>query len=65
MDLIKSRENLKNLLQKCHCILAAREEHVLDELKTLEVNNNRIIQVPYMKLSRPGEHRDVPQCSQG
>ena len=52
VDLIKSRENLKSLLQECHCILAAREEHVLDELKTLDVNNNRIIQVPYMKLSR-------------
>lgn len=52
VDLIKSRTNLKDLLLNSNCILAAREKHVLDELKTLEGNNNRIIQVPYMKLSR-------------
>ena len=52
VDVIKSRANLKTLLHESHCILAAREKHVLDELKTIEENDNPIIQVPYMKLSR-------------
>lgn len=46
VDVIKSRAILKTLLQESHCILAAMEKHVLDELKTLEGNDDRIIQVP-------------------
>ncbi|RLB79034.1 MAG: hypothetical protein DRH24_13545 [Deltaproteobacteria bacterium] len=52
VDLIKSRRNLKDLLLNSNCILAAREKQVMDELKIFDGNNNRIIQVPYMKLSR-------------
>ncbi len=52
VDLIQSRENLGDLLRESHCVLAARNKNVLDELKTLNGDNDRIIQVPYMKLSR-------------
>jgi diadenylate cyclase len=52
VDLIKSRKSLESLLRESHCILAAREKHVMEELKTLGANDDRIIQVPYMKLSR-------------
>ena len=52
VDLIQSRENLEDLLRESHCILAARNKNILEELKTLNGDNDRIIQVPYMKLSR-------------
>jgi DNA integrity scanning protein DisA with diadenylate cyclase activity len=52
VDLIKSRKNLKTLLKESHCILATRDKHVLDELKTIEGHDDRIIQVPYIKLNR-------------
>ena len=52
VDLIESRKRLESLLRESHCILAAREKHVMEELKTLGANDDRIIEVPYMKLSR-------------
>jgi DNA integrity scanning protein DisA with diadenylate cyclase activity len=52
VDLIKSKENLESLLRESHCIPAARDMTILEELKTLNGDNDRIIQVPYMKLSR-------------
>lgn len=52
VDLIQSRENLELFLHKCHCILAVRDKNIFDELKMLNVDSDRVIQVPYMKLSR-------------
>ncbi|WDN88590.1 hypothetical protein BuS5_01558 [Desulfosarcina sp. BuS5] len=52
VDEIKSKDNLESLLQESQCILAARDKNVLEELKMLKCDNNRIIQVPYMKLNR-------------
>lgn len=55
VDIIKSRENLRDLLKGTHCILAARGKEILEELKTLEDGNDRIIQVPDMELNRYGQ----------
>jgi DNA integrity scanning protein DisA with diadenylate cyclase activity len=52
VDLIQSRDNLETLLRESHCILAARDRNVLDELETLDGECDRIIKVPYMKLNR-------------
>ena len=52
VDVIKSRANLEALLQEQCCILAVRDKDLLEEIKAIEGKNHRIIQVPYMKLSR-------------
>lgn len=52
VDLIKSEQSIESLLQKDRCILAARDKNILEELKTLNGDNDRIIKVPYMRLSR-------------
>ena len=36
VDEIKSKDNLESLLQESHCILAARDKNVLEELKMLK-----------------------------
>ena len=45
VDVIKSRDALESLLMESHCIMAARDKNVLEELKTLDGNNDRIVQV--------------------
>lgn len=52
VDLIRSKENLKILLEGSHCIMAAREPHVVEELKSLKGNDDRILSVPHLKLNR-------------
>ena len=52
VDLIKSREDLDAILNDRRFILAARSNHLMDELHLLADVESRIIQVPYMKLRR-------------
>jgi len=52
VDVIKSRDNLKKLFESSRCILAARSNTVIEELKKIEGDNNRIIRLPYINLSR-------------
>ncbi len=52
VDVIKSRENLEALVRKGNCILAARNEEVIDELSKMEGAKKCVIRVPYMELSR-------------
>ncbi len=52
VDVIKSRDKLVSLLKESHCILAARDPEVMEELSDLGECDDRIIPVPYMNLSR-------------
>jgi diadenylate cyclase len=52
VDVVKSRENLLALLKESRCILAASNQSVIDDLKAIEAAENRIIRVPYIKLTR-------------
>lgn len=36
VDVVQSKENLELLLRESHCILAARDKNVLEELKSLD-----------------------------
>ncbi|MBW2056638.1 MAG: DNA integrity scanning protein DisA nucleotide-binding domain protein [Deltaproteobacteria bacterium] len=55
VDVIKSRENLENLIKGGRCILAARSENVLDDLALMGGSEDRIIRVPYMNLTRTSQ----------
>ncbi|MBW1678256.1 MAG: DNA integrity scanning protein DisA nucleotide-binding domain protein [Deltaproteobacteria bacterium] len=52
VDVIKSERNLKALINESRCILAARSQEVIDELLKMEGADDRVIQVPYMDLTR-------------
>ncbi|MFQ6077851.1 MAG: DNA integrity scanning protein DisA nucleotide-binding domain protein [Thermodesulfobacteriota bacterium] len=52
VDLIKSRENMESLIKERRCILAARNQDVIDDLTLMEGAGDRIIRVPYMNLTR-------------
>jgi diadenylate cyclase len=52
VDVIKSRKNLEYLIKESRCILAARSRDVIDGLLEMEGAEDRVIQVPFMDLSR-------------
>lgn len=52
VDVIKSGEKLASLLKESHCILAARDLKIMEELSDMGGCDDRIIPVPYMNLSR-------------
>jgi diadenylate cyclase len=52
VDLIKSRKNMEALMKGGRCILAARIQDAIDDLKLEEGLKDRIIHVPYINLSR-------------
>ena len=52
VDVVQSKENLELLLRGNHCILAVRDKSILDEIKSFDGIHERVIRVPYMKLSR-------------
>ena len=55
VDVIKSPENLQTLAKDRHCIFAARDPGVIDELSKFEGVDDRIVVVPYMNLSRTSQ----------
>jgi diadenylate cyclase len=52
VDLVKSRQNMESLLKEGRCILAAKNQETIDELKKMEGLEGRIVQVPYLNLTR-------------
>jgi len=52
VDVIKSRDNLAALIKEGNCILAARNEEVIEDLSKREGVKKCVIRVPYMELSR-------------
>jgi diadenylate cyclase len=52
VDLIKSRPNMETLIKGGRCILVARSQDVIDDLIGMEVPEERILRVPYIKLTR-------------
>ncbi|MBW1784315.1 MAG: DNA integrity scanning protein DisA nucleotide-binding domain protein [Deltaproteobacteria bacterium] len=52
VDVIKSEKNLRALIKESRCILAARSREVIDDLLKMEGADDRVIQVPYMDLTR-------------
>jgi diadenylate cyclase len=55
VDLIKSRKNTEALIKGGRCILAARVQDVIDDLKVKEGLKDRIIHVPYINLTRQSQ----------
>jgi hypothetical protein len=55
VDVIKSREQLSTLLKERRCILAARNQGVIDVLAEMEGVEDRIIRVPYINLTRQSQ----------
>lgn len=55
VEVIKSREQLTALLKERQCIVAARHQEVIDNLKSMEGFEARIIQVPYINLTRQSQ----------
>jgi DNA integrity scanning protein DisA with diadenylate cyclase activity len=55
VDVIKSPENLNALVQESRCILAARDERVIEDLLKMEGAEDRVIRVPYMDLTRTSQ----------
>lgn len=52
IDIIKSRERMESLIKESRCILAARSQGVIDDLRLLKEAEDRIIKVPYANLTR-------------
>lgn len=41
VDVVQSKEKLESLLRESHCILAARDKNVLEELESLDARQNK------------------------
>ncbi|MFP4085567.1 MAG: DNA integrity scanning protein DisA nucleotide-binding domain protein [Desulfobacteraceae bacterium] len=52
VDAIQSERNLESLIKESRCILAARNQDVIDNLIKMKEEAHRIIPVPYMELTR-------------
>jgi DNA integrity scanning protein DisA with diadenylate cyclase activity len=55
IDVIKSPNTLTNLLKESQCILAARSQSVIDTLETIHEEDDRVIRVPHIDLTRLGQ----------
>jgi hypothetical protein len=51
-DVIKSPENLKNLIKETRCILASKREDVIADLRRMGGRNDRVVRVPQVDLTR-------------
>jgi diadenylate cyclase len=52
VDLIKSRTIMETLIKGSRCILAARNQDVIDDLLAMKAPEGRILRVPYINLTR-------------
>jgi DNA integrity scanning protein DisA with diadenylate cyclase activity len=57
VDIVKSEQNLEALIRESRCILAARNDEVIAQLKEIKGADDRIVRVPYMDLSRLNQIR--------
>jgi DNA integrity scanning protein DisA with diadenylate cyclase activity len=55
VDVIKSRENMACMLRESRCILAAKDQYVIEDLESMEGEEDRIIRVPNMNLTRTSQ----------
>jgi DNA integrity scanning protein DisA with diadenylate cyclase activity len=49
---INSRSNLESMLEESQCILAARDQKIIETLKEMHGQEDRVIQVPNVNLTR-------------